>query len=69
MSGIIQVNGESRALTVGTVAELLRAEAVDPQAKGVAVALNGAVAPRPTWDDTILKPGDQIEIVKPFAGG
>ena len=69
MSGIIQVNGEARALTVGTVTELLRAEAVDPAAKGVAVALNGAVAPRPTWDETTLKPGDQIEIVKPFAGG
>ena len=69
MSGIIQVNGETRALTVGTVTELLRAEAIDPAAKGVAVALNGAVAPRPTWDDTPLKPGDQIEIVKPFAGG
>lgn len=69
MSATIEVNGEARALTVTTVTELLRAEAIDPGAKGVAVALNGAVAPRPTWDQTALKPGDRIEIVKPFAGG
>ena len=69
MSGHILVNGEARALSVAPVADLLRAEAVDPAAKGVAVAVNGAVAPRPSWHRATLKAGDEIEIVKPFAGG
>lgn len=69
MSATIRVNGEERALRAATVAELLRQEAIDPEAKGIAVAINGAVAPRRTWTETPLAAGDQIEIVKPFRGG
>lgn len=69
MNGRITVNGESRPLTAVTVAELLREEDIDLDARGVAVALNGAITRRPAWGETLLKPGDRIEIVKPFAGG
>ena len=69
MSATIHVNGEERALSAATVDELLRQESIDPEAKGIAVAINGAVAPRRAWAETTIAAGDQIEIVKPFRGG
>jgi len=38
-------------------------------ARGLAVAVNGHVVPRHAWDATRLAPGDEVEIVKLFAGG
>lgn len=69
MSATILVNGEGRPLSAATVVELLRQERLDPARRGIAVALNGAVVPRRAWSETALSPGDEIEIVKPFAGG
>ena len=37
--------------------------------RGIAVALNGRVAPRQSWAETTLEAGDEVEIVKPFKGG
>ena len=37
--------------------------------KGVAVAVDGEVVPRPTWDDIELTEGDRIEIVGAVQGG
>ena len=42
---------------------------VDPKTRGLAVALNGVVVPRRAWPETALSPGDEVEIVKLFAGG
>ena len=69
MSGTIRVNGEERPLGATTVAGLLREESLDPQAPGIAVALNGAVVPRRAWAATSIAQGDEVEIVKPFSGG
>lgn len=69
MRASINVNGAARPLSAATVIELLRQESIDPAAKGVAVALNGAVLPRRDWAETALNAGDEIEIVKPFRGG
>ncbi len=69
MTDSIRVNGEARALSAHNVVELLRQESLDPGRRGIAVALNGAVVPRRAWPETRLKPGDVVEIVKPFAGG
>ena len=63
------VNGEPRPLGDGTLAGLLEAEAVNTKARGVAVAVNGQVVPRHAWDATRLAAGDEVEIVKLFAGG
>ncbi len=68
------VNGEPRPLGDGTLTGLLEAEAVNSQslssgARGLAVAVNGQVVPRHAWDAARLAPGDEIEIVKRFAGG
>ncbi len=70
----LSVNGEPRPFGDGTLAAVLEAEAVDSRsfssgARGLAVAVNGQVVPRHAWDATRLAPGDQVEIVKLFAGG
>ena len=65
----IRVNGEERPLGAETVIGLLEATGVDPKARGLAVAVNGAVVPRRAWPETALSPGDEVEIVKLFAGG
>ncbi len=76
---ILSVNGETRPLGDGTLAAVLEAEAVNTQPvgtqsvasgpRGLAVAVNGQVVPRHAWAATRLAPGDEIEIVKLFAGG
>lgn len=65
----IEVNGERQALLAATVRELIQARGLDPGARGLAVALNGAVVPRARWAETSLNPGDQVEVVRSFAGG
>jgi len=70
----LRVNGQTRPLGDGTLTGLLAAAAVDtqsgnPGARGLAVAVNGQVVPRHAWDATRLAPGDEVEIVKLFAGG
>jgi sulfur carrier protein len=52
-----------------TLAELLTARGVDPKARFLAVAVNGAVVRRSEWPAKSLSPGDNIEIVRPFSGG
>jgi sulfur carrier protein len=68
MTPSIRVNGKDEALAAATVAELLQARGV-VKAKGVAVALNGAVVPAASWREARLSAGDVIEIVRPFGGG
>jgi sulfur carrier protein len=65
----IRVNGEQRPLRADSVTALLDEMAIDPAAKGVAVAVNGAVAPRAAWSTTRLRGDDVVEIVRPLAGG
>ncbi len=65
----IRVNGEEKALDVATVTELLEAESVDLAARFVAVAVNGTVIPRGRWNEQPVKPGDDVEIVRPAPGG
>ncbi len=75
----LSVNGVVRPLGDGTLTGILEAEAVNIQsdnspsaasgARGVAVAVNGQVVPRHAWNATRLSVGDEVEIVKLFAGG
>ena len=69
MSITIKLNGEDLTLAAATLPALLRVQSIDPLARGVAVAVNGAVVPRRRWQETSLRQGDQVEIVKPFTGG
>lgn len=69
MTGWIRINGEDRAMAACTVAELLRAEGLDPGGRMLAVAVNGAVVARRDWAAARIAAGDQVEIVRPMQGG
>ena len=66
---MIKINGVTEELAVATVAALLEARGIATGARGVAVALNGAVVPRATWAETRLSAGDVVEIIKAMSGG
>ena len=63
----IVVNGEAIETAASTLAELVamlgHGEAT------VATAVNGAFVPRPARSDTLLHPGDTVEVVAPRQGG
>ena len=66
----VRFNGEERPLgDDAMLIDLLREAGVDPDARGIAVAVNGAVVPRRAWGERRLAPGDTIEVVKLFSGG
>jgi len=65
----IKVNGVAEAVQTASIATLLAARGIDVQARGIAVARNGAVVPRARWAETALADGDEIEIIKAISGG
>ena len=65
----IRINGVEEEVAVATLADLLVARGVDPTARFLAVAVNGAVVRRSDWPARPLSPGDDVEIVRPFSGG
>jgi sulfur carrier protein len=65
----ILVNGEEAEIAAGTIAELLKLRGIDPAARFLAVAVNGAVVRRTEWPAAALSPGDDVEIVRPLQGG
>ena len=67
MTLLTYVNGEPRNLAAANLAEAL--VALDYADAIVATALNGEFVPRRKRRETLLKPGDQIEIVAPRQGG
>ncbi|WP_372791105.1 sulfur carrier protein ThiS [Paraconexibacter sp.] len=53
-----------------TVAELVRRVAgVDPDGRGVAVALDATVVPRGSWATTTVPDGARVEVVGAVQGG
>ena len=65
----IRVNGKDESAAASTIAALLEAREIGANARGIAVALNGAVLPRAAWRQTNLSPGDRVEIVRVLQGG
>ncbi len=65
----LRVNGIEEEVAAVTLAELLVARGVDPKARFLAVAVNGAVVRRAEWSVRPLSPGDDVEIVRPLQGG
>jgi sulfur carrier protein len=61
------VNGETREIASASVDALL-AE-LEFEGTHFAIALNFDVVPRSRWADTLLKSGDEIEIITPRQGG
>jgi sulfur carrier protein len=65
----LKINGFDEEVAASTVAQLLAARGIDPGARFLAVAVNGAVVRRAVWDDAALNSGDAVEIVRPLQGG
>jgi sulfur carrier protein len=63
----VRVNGELRSIVSMTVAGLLR-ELEAPET-GVAVAVNGTVVPRSERETRVLRPNDDIEVLRAVGGG
>jgi sulfur carrier protein len=65
----LRINGVEAEVAATTLAELLDLRGINPKARFLAVAVNGAVVRRAEWPAKPLSPGDDIEIVRPFSGG
>jgi len=66
----IELNGEPRELPEGaTLADAASAAGLVEGAKGVAVALDGEVAPRAQWGSTPLAEGSRVEVLAAIQGG
>jgi sulfur carrier protein len=63
----VTVNGEAREIASERVDALL-AE-LDYEGTHFAIALNYDVVPKGRWAETVLKAGDEIEIITPRQGG
>jgi sulfur carrier protein len=61
------INGETRQIDAGTLAELLRR--LDLEAAWLATAVNGEVVRRDARGGFALSEGDRIEILSPMQGG
>ncbi len=67
---IVTVNGDRREVPASaTVASLIDLLGVSPDARGVAVALDGEVVIRGRWTETKLADGALIEVVSAIQGG
>lgn len=66
---MITINGNNKSPADYALAAIMAAEGIDPATRGIAVALNDTVVPRGRWGQTVLAPGDRLEIVKVLQGG
>ena len=64
----VKLNGDPRDLPDGTTVAQAVAE-LTALGTGVAAAVNGDVIPRGSWAVTLLRAGDQIEVVTAVQGG
>ena len=66
----IELNGGARELPEGAMlADAARAAGVVGDARGVAIALDGEVAPRAEWARTPLAEGSRVEVLAAIQGG
>lgn len=66
----LSVNGAPAALpSPATVAVLVAAMTDGAAGRGIAVAVNGEVVPRSSWDSTELRAGDRVEVLTAAQGG
>jgi sulfur carrier protein len=66
----IVLNGEQHELPgSASVRDAVLAAGTPPEARGVAVALDGTVVPRGRWDAERLQDGQRVEVVQAVQGG
>lgn len=64
----VTINGEREELAEGLTLAALVAGRMRTD-KGVAVAVDGAVAPRSTWSELVLRDGQAVELLTAVQGG
>ena len=64
----LTVNGETQDLPAGASVAALVAR-LTTAVRGVAVAVNGEVVPRSTWETASLTDGDRVEVLTAAQGG
>jgi sulfur carrier protein len=66
----IEANGRILDVPAGaTVRDVVRLLGADPDERGVAVAVDGAVVPRSRWPETAVAAAQRVEVVRATAGG
>jgi thiazole synthase len=66
----IELNGKPLDLPAGaTLADAVRKSGAEPEARGIAVALDGEVVPRAEWGSTQLGDGRKVEVLAAIQGG
>lgn len=66
----VTVNGAPAEVPSGaSVAVVLVALGHDPSGRGLAVALDGELVPRRTWDEAPVAPGARLEVLAAAQGG
>lgn len=67
---MIYLNGDPRDDGAGqTVADALALLDLLPDARGVAVAVNGEVVPKTSWETFALPEGAHVEVLSAMQGG
>ncbi|HEX3909676.1 MAG TPA: sulfur carrier protein ThiS [Solirubrobacteraceae bacterium] len=67
---MIRLNGEDADVPAGeTVAAVLARLDLSPQARGVAVAVDGEVLPRAEWESFRLAEHARVEVLTAMQGG
>jgi sulfur carrier protein len=67
---VIVLNGERSEIGAGaTVAAALAQLGLEAEARGVAVAVDGEVVPRASWESFELAEGSRVEVLTAMQGG
>jgi sulfur carrier protein len=67
---VILLNGERSDVRAGeTVAVVLARLGLDVDARGVAVAVDGEVVPRASWEEFTVEEGARVEVLTAMQGG
>jgi sulfur carrier protein len=66
---LVTINGERRELDERATVEAAVRAAGAPDARGVAVALDGEVVPRGEWASTEIREGQEVEVLRAVQGG
>ena len=66
----ITLNGENRDVSeAASLVDVLESLKLPADARGVAIALEGAVVPRGAWPDVRLQAGQRVEVLTAAQGG
>jgi sulfur carrier protein len=67
---MVELNGRQVELPAGaTVADAVLQAGADGEVRGVAVAVDGEVVRKAEWEQTRLRPDQNVEVVRAVQGG